>query len=155
MLNDIELDKWNKIKDIILTPLKIILNNDTHFLYRLIDINHRVSVQDMSNLYTEFSIEDNKPIYIGEIIGISVKFKESVLIVEDIFKTYVFNEYISYQQDIKYIKEVAKVIQGKESKEINYKKYDMLYFIDKPSIESILPNELILSKFIGDNQNDR
>ena len=139
ILNDIERDKWNKIKDIILAPLKNILNKDTHFFYRLIDINHRVSVQDMSSLHTIFSIENNKPIYIGEIIGISVEFKESVLVVEDEFVTYVFNDYISYQQDINYIKEVAKVIQGKESKKIDYKKYEMLYFINKPYIESIWP----------------
>jgi len=135
MSNDIELDKWNKIKDIILAPLKNIFNKDTHLIYRLIDSNHRVSVQDMSSLHIEFSIEDNKPIYIGEIIGVSVEFKESVLLVEDVFVTYVFNDYISYQQDINYIKEVAKVIQGKESKKIDYKK---IYFINKSYIESML-----------------
>jgi hypothetical protein len=144
MTNDIELAKWNKIKDIILTPLKINFNHDTHLIYRLIDINHRVSVQDMSSLHTEFSIEDNKPIYIGMINGVPVEFRESVLIVEDFFVTYVFNDYISYQQNIDYIKEVAKVIKGNVSNKINYKKYNMVYFIDKPYPE-----------FIGGNQNDR
>jgi len=144
MLNDIELAKWNKIKDIILTPLKINLNHDTHLIYRLIDINHRVSLQDMSSLYPEFSIEDNEPIYKGMISGVSVEFRESVLIVEYFSVIYVFNDYISYQQNIDYIKEVAKVIKGNVSNKINYKKYNMVYFIDKPYL-----------KIIGDNQNDK